>query len=110
MMRFFDKGQQRQLTYFYNVEKMVFKQPFNYIVYFPVQCKRFCSLCSKNKMYLKHHLVLYCSQCGFTDAMFFSAKCDVSSMRFFSECVKVKTIKPKRIYYYDMTLYKKLNV
>ncbi|QED40536.1 ME53 [Chrysodeixis includens nucleopolyhedrovirus] len=113
MMRFFEKGQQRELTYFYNVEKQVYSQPFNYVVYFPVQCKRFCSLCTKHKMYLKHHLVLYCSQCGFTDSMFFNAKThkiDLSKMKFFYECVKVKTIKPKRIYYYDMTLYKKLNM
>nr|QBI90232.1 me53 [Trichoplusia ni single nucleopolyhedrovirus] len=110
MMDFFaTRGEQKLLTYFYSVEKKIYKSTFNFVLYFPVPCKRFCVLCTRHKMYLKKHIVLYCSQCGFTDAMFFTKnKLDVSAIKFHSVCVKVKTIKPKRIYYYDMNLYKKI--
>nr|AOL56588.1 ME53 [Chrysodeixis includens nucleopolyhedrovirus] len=112
MMDFFvGMGEQKLLTYFYSVEKRYIKVILISYSIFLCRVNDIAFFALDIKYISKKHLVLYCSQCGFTDAMFFSKnKIDVSALKFYSVCVKVKTIKPKRIYYYDMNLYKKINV
>ncbi|ABM45721.1 ME53 [Spodoptera frugiperda multiple nucleopolyhedrovirus] len=96
----------KPLTYFYTVKKRVYLSIFDYAVYFPFKCVLFCKVCTKNKMYLKTHPVLYCSKCGFTDPMFFNNSAFLESTIFLAKCVKYKTMPVARIFYYDMTLYK----
>ncbi|AIE47739.1 me53 [Peridroma alphabaculovirus] len=97
----------KPLTYIYRVVKQVYSSNYdNYVVYFPIKCTLYCKLCKDNKIYLKVHPVLYCSQCGFTDALFFRKSTVMANTMFFKECVKSKTQKPRRIIYYDMVLYK----
>lgn len=98
----------KPLTYFYRVTKRIYNSRFDYVVYFPIKCTRYCKLCKDNKIYSNSNPVLYCSQCGFTDAMFFKDSAVLSSVKFFDECVKSKTLKSKRIFYYNMTLYKSM--
>ncbi|AAZ38173.1 ME53 [Agrotis segetum nucleopolyhedrovirus A] len=98
----------KPLTYFYRVTKRIYTSRFDYVVYFPIKCTRYCKLCKDSKIYMKTNPVLYCSQCGFTDAMFFQNSIMLSSVMFIDECVKSKTLKPKRIFYYDMALYKNI--
>ena len=96
----------KPLTYFYTVTKRVYLSIFDYAVYFPIKCTMFCKVCKENKMYLKTHPVLYCTKCGFTDAMFFSNAPFLKSTMFLAKCVKYKTLSPTRIFYYDMNDYK----
>ncbi|ACI28712.1 ME53 [Agrotis ipsilon multiple nucleopolyhedrovirus] len=99
----------KPLTYFYRVTKRIYSSRFDYVVYFPIKCTRYCKFCKASKIYAKNNPVLYCSQCGFTDAMFFKNSPLLSSVTFYDECVKSKTLKPKRIFYYDMALYKTMS-
>ena len=109
MMTFLDVYKDtKPLTYFYSYTKRVYTSRFDYVVYFPIKCDRFCKLCRADKMYLNVHPVLYCSQCGYTDPKFFQHSQSLSSIVYFHECVKMKTQKPRRIYYYDMSTYKTL--
>lgn len=98
----------KPLTYFYRVTKRVYASRFDYVVYFPIKCTRYCKLCKDTKIYMKNNPVLYCTQCGFTDAMFFKNSIFMSSVAFIESCVKSKTLKPNRILYYDMNMYKSM--
>ncbi|QNV47770.1 major early transcription protein 53 [Alphabaculovirus altersperidaniae] len=96
----------KPLTYFYTITKRIYLSLFDYVVYFPIKCTFFCKMCKENKLYLKTHPVLYCSKCGFTDAMFFKNAQFLKSAVFLAKCVKAKTLSPTRIYYYDINEYK----
>ncbi|QWO71543.1 ME53 [Orgyia pseudotsugata single capsid nuclopolyhedrovirus] len=102
------------LTYFYQVDKLVyenknceytafFSKPFTYYN------KRLeCNKC-KSKFY-KNNIILFCSKCGFMNRMHFTAKLDKISpleMYYFPECVKALKNKLYCVLYYDMVLYKR---
>ncbi|QAT90294.1 ME53 [Spodoptera exempta nucleopolyhedrovirus] len=97
----------KPLTFFYRVTKRIYTSRFDYVVCFPIKCYRFCNLCKSTKMYMKNP-VLYCSQCGFTDSLFFKNSAFMSNVVYLSQCVKSKTLKPKRILYYDLAMYQSL--
>ncbi|AYN44966.1 me53 [Alphabaculovirus alterspexiguae] len=97
----------KPLTFFYRITKRIYTGEFDYFVYFPIKCYRFCNLCKSSKLYNKNP-VLYCSQCGFTDSFFFKNSLFMANVVYIKDCVKVKTLKPKRILYYDLTAYKNI--
>jgi Baculoviridae ME53 len=98
----------KSLTYFYEVSKRIYKNSADYVIYFPIKCQTCCKLCTKNKVYNTINPVLYCSLCGFTDAMFFSKSAILGKVTFDINSVKIKSQKPSCIAYYDMADYKLL--
>nr|WUR10835.1 ME53 [Calliteara abietis nucleopolyhedrovirus] len=104
----------QSLTYFYEIEKIVFENiECNYTVYFarpfiPYNKRGNCSKCRKK--FYKSNIILYCSKCGFTNRMHYTLpidNVDPSSMLYFPECVKAIKNKLFCIVYYDMVLYKR---
>jgi Baculoviridae ME53 len=91
------------LTYFYSVKKHIYSKDFDYKIYFAIPCQLSCTFCKKTKLYLNKHPILYCSQCGFTDAMFFK---QTYNLTYIKSCIKMKVKAPKTILYYDLSLYK----
>ncbi|ABY65740.1 major early-transcribed protein 53 [Orgyia leucostigma nucleopolyhedrovirus] len=102
------------LTYFYEVDKLVYKNDsHDYTAYFAKPFTYYnkrlqCSKC-KNKFY-KNNIILFCSKCGFMNRMHFFEKTDKISpleMHYFPECVKALKNKLHCVLYYDMVLYKR---
>nr|WRQ96247.1 me53 [Mamestra configurata nucleopolyhedrovirus A] len=94
--------------YFYEVTTRVYDTRADYVLYYNIMCKIFCTFCTETKLYDKIHPVLYCTKCGFTDAFYFRNSNIINGIKYYKQCVVEKTKNSKCIRYYDLDLYKKL--
>nr|QGX02252.1 me53 [Mamestra configurata nucleopolyhedrovirus A] len=94
--------------YFYEVTTRVYNTRSDYVLYYNIKCTLFCTFCTDTKLYKKTHPIMYCTKCGFTDALFFRDSNIINGIKYYKQCVVEKTKNSKCIRYYDLDLYKSL--
>jgi hypothetical protein len=97
---------QIDLSYFYVVTVCAYDTRADYDLFFTIKCELCCDLCTETKLYKNVHPILYCTKCGFTDALFFRNSKITAGLKYFKSCIKEKIKGAKCIKYYDLNEYK----